>query len=244
MTDGFLDEASTRDLHELLLSTEDTGRLLDELVTTTAEALSTDTNQMSCAITLLRPKRSITVAFSDERAEVLDEVQLHSGEGPCLTAAREDRLVHIPDVRTDPRWPHYRNAAVEAGFLSVLGVPLTLEDRAMASLNVYAHRPRTFDEATLEVVRYYAVFLSTFLRLAVRMARHRDAEVDLRNALASRTEIDLAVGIIMGRRHCTQEQAVDILRTASSRRNVKMRVLAAELVQTVGQGPASTHFDT
>jgi AmiR/NasT family two-component response regulator len=47
----------------------------------------------------------------------------------------------------------------------------------------------------------------------------------------------------MGQNRCTQEQAFDILRSASSHRNVKLRDLAAELVATVGQGPAATHFD-
>jgi AmiR/NasT family two-component response regulator len=85
--------------------------------------------------------------------------------------------------------------------------------------------------------------VSTTLRMAVRLARHRDTEADLQAALESRTTIDLAVGIIMGQNRCTQEKAFDILRTASNHRNLKLRDLAAELVATVGKGPASTHFD-
>jgi AmiR/NasT family two-component response regulator len=38
--------------------------------------------------------------------------------------------------------------------------------------------------------------------------------------MASRTTIDLAVGIIMARRRCTQAEAFEVLRTASSRGNV------------------------
>lgn len=67
-------------------------------------------------------------------------------------------------------------------------------------------------------------------------------ENDLKAALASRTDIDLAVGIIMGQRRCSQDEAVEVLRLQSNRRNVKMRDLAAELVRQVGSGPASTHF--
>lgn len=85
--------------------------------------------------------------------------------------------------------------------------------------------------------------LSTTLRLAVRLARHRDTEVDLKVTLASRRDIDLAVGILMGQHHCSQEQAFGMLRWASSHRNVKLRDLAADLVHRVGNGPASTHFE-
>ena len=47
----------------------------------------------------------------------------------------------------------------------------------------------------------------------------------------------------MGQNRCTQERAVEILRAASSHRNVKLRELAAELVATVSRGPATTHFE-
>ncbi|ALU39680.1 hypothetical protein AS188_07860 [Kocuria flava] len=81
------------------------------------------------------------------------------------------------------------------------------------------------------------------MRLAVRLARHHDTEADLQAAMASRTTIDLAVGIVMGQNRCTQEKTFEILRAASSHRNVKLRELVADLVAQVGKGPASTHFE-
>ncbi|MUN64640.1 ANTAR domain-containing protein [Kocuria sediminis] len=230
-------------LQELLLESEDITGFLDAFTASIAEALSSDGEQVWCAVTLLRPKRSTTVASSSPQAEALDEIQFHYGDGPCLTAAREHRTVYVSDTRTDPRWPAYGSAAAEAGILSALGVPFELAGEAAAGLDVYADRPGAFDEAVLEVVQGQVAAASTTLRLAVRMARHRDTETDLRTAMASRTTIDLAVGIIMGQNRCSQEKAVEILRAASSHRNVKLRDLAAELVATVGRGPASTHFD-
>ncbi len=231
-------------LQEVLLESQDITGFLDEFTATVAQALSTDGDEVWCAVTLLRPKRSTTVAASSPRAEALDEIQYHYGDGPCLTAAREHRLVHVPDTRTDPRWPEYGRAAAANGILSALGVPLDLGGEASAALDVYADRPHKFDPATIQVVQREVASASSALRLAVRMEKHRDAEADLRAAMASRTTIDLAVGIVMGQNRCSQEQAFDILRAASSNRNVKLRDLAAELVTTVGQGPATTHFDS
>ena len=230
-------------LQELLLESEDITGFLDTFTAGIAEALSTDGEQVWCAVTLLRPKRSTTVASSSPQAASLDEIQFHYGDGPCLTAAREHRLVHVADIRTDPRWPAYGAAAAEAGILSALGVPFELAGEAAAGLDVYADHPEAFDEAVLEVIQGQVAAASTTLRLAVRMARHRDTETDLKTAMASRTTIDLAVGIITGQNRCTQERAVEILGAASNHRNVKLRDLAADLVATVGKGPASTHFD-
>ena len=134
-------------------------------------------------------------------------------------------------------------AAAEAGVLSALGVPFELKGEAAAGLNVYADRPYAYDQATLEVVQRQVAAVSSTLRLAVRLARHHYTEADLKAAMASRTTIDLAVGIIMGQNRCPQEKAFEILRAASSHRNIKLRDLAADLVATVGKGPASTHFD-
>ena len=73
---------------------------------------------------------------------------------------------------------------------------------------------------------------------------HSDTARDLRAAMESRTVIDLAVGILMGRNRCGQEEAVEILKRASNHRNVKLRDLAAELVASVSTAPSTTSFET
>ncbi|MCC5781766.1 response regulator receiver protein [Kocuria sp. CCUG 69068] len=243
MTDPPTGGSPVAQLQDQLLATEDITDFLNDFTATMAQALSTDGDEVWCAVTLLRPKRSTTVAASSPHAEALDEIQYHYGDGPCLTAAREHRLVYVRDTRTDPRWPAYGQAAAEAGILSALGVPMELGGEAAAGLDVYADTPNAYDQAILEVIRRQVVEVSTILRLAVRLARHRDTEADLQAAMASRTTIDLAVGIVMGQNRCSQEKAFEILRAASSHRNIKLRDVAADLVATVGKGPASTHFD-
>ncbi|QCU79107.1 ANTAR domain-containing protein [Citricoccus sp. SGAir0253] len=229
-------------LYDLILDSTDISEFLDELVTATARSISGHAGRVWCAVLLVRPKRPITVASSAPEAEALDEVQYNFDDGPCLTAAREDRLVYLEDTLEETRWPDYRAAATEAGVRSALGVPLDLGGDAAAALDVYSDRPHAFDASTLEVIHRHTLELSTALRLAVRLAHHRETETNLRAALASRTEINLAAGILMGRHQCSQDQAVEMLRAASSHRNVKLRDLAGELVRSVGQGAPNTHF--
>ncbi len=235
---------SARDLmHELLLNSPDITAFLTEFTRTMATTLADGGQEVWCAVTLLREKKAATVASSSDRAEALDEIQYTFGDGPCMTAARTHTVIHVPEVATDSRWPGYTDAAADAGVASVLGVPFELEGEAQAALNIYANQSRTYDEAAIEAVVHQVGLASSALRLAVRLAGHRDTEADLHAAMASRTTIDLAVGIVMAQNRCPQGEAVEILKAASSHRNVKLRELAAELVATVSKGPATTHFD-
>jgi hypothetical protein len=52
----------------------------------------------------------------------------------------------------------------------------------------------------------------------------------LRVALSSRSVIDQAIGIVMAKSQCGPDDAFAALRAISQRRNIKHRVVAAELV--------------
>lgn len=85
---------------------------------------------------------------------------------------------------------------------------------------------------------------SKAFRLAVLVAERTQRANDLSHALKSRTTIDLAVGMLMGQNRCTQAEAFEILKSASSTRNIKLRDLAVQLVSSSGGGGARTHFET
>jgi GAF domain-containing protein len=244
MTEHSTDASSSAALQDLLLTSEDITGFLSEFTALIAHTLSAGGTEVWCAVTLLRSKGAASVASSSARAQALDEIQLAVGDGPCLTAAREHRVIHVPDTLTDPRWPDYGKAAAAAGIRSALGVPFELGGEAEAGLNVYADQPAVYDETSIAAVQHQVLLASKALRLAVRLAHHRDIEADRAAAMASRTTIDLAVGIIMGQNRCPQHEAFEILKAVSNHRNIKLREIAADLVATVGKGPvATTHFD-
>ncbi len=62
---------------------------------------------------------------------------------------------------------------------------------------------------------------------------------DLLHALSSRAVIDQTIGIIMAQQRCAATVAFDLLRQASQNRNIKLRELAAEIVEAVGGHPPS-----
>jgi GAF domain-containing protein len=230
-------------LYELILSTDDLGIFLDEFARSAVEHFAGIGTEMLCGITLLRPKKSITVASSSEKVLLLDETRYLHADGPCLTACRTGSTVLIHDVGTDPRWPGYLAEIAGRGIGSMLAVPFNLRDGDQSALNLYAGRPAAFEQAAVEAVQEFTARTSLALRLAVSFGKKADLEANLRATLDSRTTIDLAVGIIMAQNRCRQEEAVKMIHNASSTRNLKMREVAARIVAQVGRHPADTHFE-
>jgi len=231
-------------LQDLVLTSSDVGDFLRELAVFSAVRLSGPGEGIYCGITLVRRKKSVTIASSDGNARVLDELQNAFGDGPCLTAIRENQSVLVPEVDSEHRWPEYMEAAKEHGIRSILGVPLALDGEAGASLNLYARSVNAFSGEAVDHAETYALRAAKALNLSVRMAQLSEARDNLKAAMESRTTIDLAVGVIMGQNRCSQDAAFKILRKASSARNVKLREIAATIVAAINRGhEIETHFD-
>ncbi|MDQ0867830.1 GAF domain-containing protein [Arthrobacter sp. V1I9] len=230
-------------LQDLVLKTGDVKVMLDELADFTALTLS-DPAVAFCSITLLQRKKPVTVASSEKGAVRLDETQYRAGDGPCLTAIREETVIHIPDMRREHRWPDYTAAALVEKVGSSLSVPLVLAGEAEAGLNMYSTRSHGFSGEDIETVESYAYHASKALRLAVRISQLAEAKNHLTATLESRTVIDLAAGAIMAQNRCSQDAAMRILKIASNTRNVKLREVAASVVASLSQDPkVRTHFD-
>lgn len=230
-------------LQDLVLKTQDVKEMLDELARFSAVTL-TDPAVAFCSIMLIQQKKPVTVARSDDNALPLDESQYRAGDGPCLSSIREQTIVHLPDLTQDNRWPAFTEAARTAGVGSSLSVPLILEGEARAGLNLYSTRSHGFTADDISLVETYSYHASKALRLAVRISQLAEAKAHLLAAMEARTTIDLAAGAIMAQNRCNQETAMKILKIASSSRNIKLRDVAASVVDSLSQDPTvRTHFD-
>lgn len=229
-------------LQDMVLETNDVESFLEDLTRLTVDTLSSPGKEVFCGVTLLRPNRAGTVASSSPEALQMDEVQYEYDDGPCLDAARTNHTVLVRDMSQDPRWPEYTKAISEFGLKSVLGVPIPLDGDAQCGLNMYAREADAFTDEMVREAEDFARGASKSLRLAVRIAHLTESRENLKAAMASRTTIDLAAGIIMAQNRCSQDAAVGILRAASSARNMKLRDVAAAVVASVSETAPKTHF--
>ena len=79
---------------------------------------------------------------SNQVSHLIEELQYTLGEGPCIDAYQQDRVVAEPDL-ADPvtrRWFAFTPPAVEAGVRAVFGFPLRVGTVRPGALNLYRER--------------------------------------------------------------------------------------------------------
>jgi GAF domain-containing protein len=220
------------ELAGLLLATES----FTELVQGVAElAVRTVDPVMTCGITLTDQGRVFTVAAADELAIQLDEQQYELDTGPCLQALDTGEVVDAPDLGTESRWAAYPTIAMGYGVLGVHSVPLIGAGKPVGVMNLYARTPNAFGALDRQLAALVAGQAAIAVTAALRHYDEVTLSDHLRIALSSRSVIDQAIGIVMAQQRGTPEQAFAALRTISQRRNIKLRVVAAELVETISR---------
>jgi transcriptional regulator with GAF, ATPase, and Fis domain len=178
-------------------------------------------------VTVTRNAKHIdTPAATHKWPIMLDDIQQRHREGPCLTAAWEEKIVHVADLETDDRFPLYRrDALAETPIRTVMAFQLFIADETMGALNVYAERPHAFGPDT----RTIGMIFATHSSVAWNAAR-RDEQ--FKKALSSRDTIGQAKGMIMERYGVDAVQAFAVLRKLSQDANVPLVQIATELVKT------------
>ena len=74
--------------------------------------------------------------------ELLEQVQHDFGEGPCLAAFAEDRVVAVEDLGSERVWDRLAAVVGQLHVRGVLSVPVRLADLPVGTLDVYASQPR------------------------------------------------------------------------------------------------------
>jgi GAF domain-containing protein len=83
-----------------------------------------------------------SLCASGEVSRLIEELQYTLGEGPCVDAYQQNRVVAEPDL-ADPvasRWPAFTTAALDAGVRAVFGFPLRAGAVRLGALNLYRGR--------------------------------------------------------------------------------------------------------
>ncbi|MFF0264029.1 GAF and ANTAR domain-containing protein [Kribbella sp. NPDC004536] len=227
-------------VHSLLIAGPDLQDLLAKVAEVAAKIVEPPA---SCGITTRYDGEPVTLVASDARAALIDEQQYSLREGPALDALESGAVVDVPDQARDRRWRAYGPAARELGVQASLAVPLIVEGQIIGVLNLYGYdRPDTFSEADRERAAAYAEQAATTLALAARSAQS-ELGAQLEQALASRSVIDQALGVLMGQQRCDARTAFELLRRHSQNNNRKLREVAADLIaRLTGQPPVDSRI--
>lgn len=179
-----------------------------------------------------------TIAATSDLPLQVDKIQYELGEGPCVQALIQSDMVWSGDLANDQQWPRFgRRAVEETGVHSMASYRLFLSQDNRGALNFYSAKTQAFDQLALGVGALFAAYAS----LTLLNELHEDKIMNLERALESSREIGTAMGILMARELCTQEQAFDRLRTASQHTHRKLREIAAEVKDTGALPPPPPH---
>ena len=173
------------------------------------------------------------VAVSDAAMQLLEEVQHDFGEGPCLAAFAEDRVVAVQDLRTELVWDRIAVVVRQLQVRGVLSVPVRLADQPVGTLNVYATQPRAWSPAEVQALGAFAVVTAELVRTAVELAGREVEVAQLRQALASRVWIEQAKGMVVATGGVTLDQAFQQLRRRARASSRKLAEVAQEVIQEV-----------
>lgn len=176
--------------------------------------------------------RPTTAIYTDARSPAIDEAQYRDGVGPCLSAWRDKAIVRVDDIKEVLSvYPAFAEACQEHGVRSTLSVPLVNGDASIGALNLYAHVRAGFDDDDERLVEDLAAAAGVMLGnvsaywAAFELSQHLD------EAMRSRAVIEQAKGMLMARDPAvTADEAFDLLRRASQRENVKLRLIAQRIV--------------
>jgi hypothetical protein len=171
------------------------------------------------------------VTVSDAAMELLEQVQHDFGEGPCLAAFAEDRVVAVQDLQSERVWDRLAAVVGQLQVCGVLSVPVRLADQPVGTLDVYVTQPRAWTAAEVEALGALAVVTAELVSTGVELAV-RDAEVaQLQQALTSRVWIEQAKGLLAATRAVGPDQAFQQLRHQARSSSRKLADLAQEVVQ-------------
>jgi GAF domain-containing protein len=207
---------------------EDVERLLDRLVRRAPELVP---GCAAAALTVDGVEGGETAVVSDPRVERCHAVQFGpGGDGPAREALRHAEPRRVDDVDQEQRWPDYCAAARAEGFVSCLALPLGAERAPAAALNLYAEAPDVFAGAAHDVALLFALQGGVALDNGDLYRRSQEAVNHLHRTLTTRSTIERAKGVLMGRRGISSTEAFDLLRVESQRSHRKLSEVARALL--------------
>jgi GAF domain-containing protein len=170
------------------------------------------------------------MAASSHRAMDIDLYEIQAGQGPCIEAARTGRasIARSAD-EIIARWPAFGPRAVAAGFLSAVACPLRWHGDVIGAINVFFPQARGVEGDEQRMVQAFAD-VATIAIIHAGLPPTDDLARITRHALAARTVIEQAKGVIAAETGLDMADSFDRLRALARERGQLLETLAQDIV--------------
>jgi hypothetical protein len=129
------------------------------------EALPVD----GAGVSLIAEGMHQPIAASDQVAQDIEDMQVQTGEGPCVDAYSSCLTIIEPDLRgpqAQLRWPAFSSGARELGAGAVFGFPLVVNRVPIGALDLYSRNATSLSDSELDD----ALMLADMAALSLRTA--------------------------------------------------------------------------
>lgn len=192
----------------------------------------------AAGIALLIDGIPTTAAVTDRLALEIDLIQYATGEGPCLAAMSNARIIRIDLLESDSRFTRFAPGALDRNIESVLSIPLVAMDRVVGGLNMYSRLPHAFDANTRQAVQPMADVAAEAISTSPLYASALDMVDGLVESLESQALINQAAGVIMTSERRTAEEALDRLRQLALASGKPIRAVAQLVLEERPTSPS------
>lgn len=178
------------------------------------------------ASVLLAQQRSAlrALAHAGDLLQAADELQIETGDGPCVAALNNERPDILAVEGADAAsWQRWRAEVRIAGVRDVVVAPLRTRDSCLGVLEVCSAHTAVDDE-NLHRLETYARHVA----LAIDNAERHE---DLLQAIESRSVIGQAQGKLMERHGLAPDEAQDVLLRCAEETDTDVREVAEALLK-------------
>jgi hypothetical protein len=170
----------------------------------------------------------VPLGANDDVATLAERLQFTQGEGPCLEASSERRVVVASPAVLQERWPAFTDELFRhTPYRAIASVPLALTPRSFGALDLYFTDPDAVDGVSLVEVSAVCAEIVEALQIATDSAPTDDARAGLESDLETdlmppwltsaparvRSFVWVAMGMIMTAYQLTAPDALAMLRS-------------------------------
>lgn len=191
----------------------------------------------SCAganATVWYDQELLSIAATHPDLAELADLELTVGAGPLIETARTRAPVICSDTLGEKRWPEYAEAALRLGIRCSVHL---VRDRAQTALvlSLFGVRPGVLDVEADPVAETLTAFGGAMLANATAYGEAQLIASQLKDAVAARSVVDQAKGVLMHAFGCDADEALRRMRTESQRRHIKVTEVARQVVEAYGR---------
>ena len=171
------------------------------------------------------------IAWTVERARLLELFELQVDEGPCRDCYLTGQAITNVDLaEAVERWPVFTPAATAAGFGATHALPMRLRGQVIGVLNLFANDAAPLSDDDIAVGQAMADVATIGLLQERTLHEQTIVSEQLQSALQSRILVEQAKGVLAARADVSVNDAFTRMRTHARNNGLTLTAVAAAVV--------------